>query len=108
MPLILSKMVPYDHASYCSAPPLRTSSHRLLPPRLSRAQEAQRPRAPIREVKCEIRESEPDSSEYGIGASDVVDVKPDVKPEVTMDPCQLTVRVAAIAIRPAPSATLSP
>ena len=87
---------------------LRTSSHLLLPPRLSRAQEAQRPRAAIREVKREVRESEPNSSEYGIATSDVVDVKPDVKPEVAMDPRQLTVRVAAIAIRPAPSAASSP
>ena len=96
-----SKMVTFDHEAYCSAPPLRTSSHLLLPPRITRAQEARRPRAPVQEVKREIRESEPNSSEYGIGASDVIDVKPDVK-DIVMDPRQLTVRVAAVAIRPAP------
>ena len=110
MPLIMSKMASADHAheSYCSAPPLRTSSHLLLPPRISRAQEARRPHAPIREVKREVDESEPDSAEYGIGASDVIDVKPDVKPKIAMDHRQLTVRVAAIAIRPATSPASSP
>ena len=103
-----SKMVVFDHEAFCSAPPLRTSSHLLLPPRISRAQEARRPRAPIREVKREVRESEPNSSEYAIGASDVVDVKPDVKPDVTVDPRQLSFRVAAVTIRPASSAALSP
>ena len=103
-----SKMVTFDHEAYCSAPPLRTSSHLLLPPRITRAHEARRPRAPVREVKREVRESEPNSSEYGIGSSDVIDVKPDVKPEVALDPRQLTVRVAAVAIRPAPSAASSP
>ena len=90
-----SKMVLVDHASYCSAPPLRTSSHLLLPPRVSRAQEARRPRAPIRETKREVRESEPDSSEFAIGQGDEVDIKPDIKPDirpgVTLDPRQLTV-----------------
>ena len=65
-------------------------------------------RAPIREVKREVRKSEPDSKEYGIGAEDVIHVKPEIKPEVALDPRQLTVRIAAIAIRPAPSAASSP
>ena len=108
MPLKLSNMASVDHTSYCSAPPLRTSSHLLLPPRISRAQEACRPRPPIREVKREVRESEPDSNKYGIGAEDAIDVKPELKPEVVLDPRQLTVRIAAIAIRPAPSAASSP
>ena len=55
-----------------------------------------------------MRESEPDSGEYEIGASDAVDVKPEIKPEVALDPRQLSVRVAAIAIRPAESAASSP
>ena len=55
-----------------------------------------------------MRKSEPDSKEYGIGAEDVIHVKPEIKPEVALDPRQLTVRIAAIAIRPAPSAASSP
>ena len=97
-----------DAGSYCSAPPLATSSRLLLPPRISRAQEARRPRTPLREVKREVRESEPDSTEYAIGADDVVNVKPDIGPVVERDPRQLTARVAAIAIRQAPSAASSP
>ena len=93
-----------DHGSYCSAPPLKTSSHLLLPPRPSRAQEARRPRAPLREIKREVRESEPDSSKYAIDEQDAVDVKPDIGPVVERDPRQLTARVAAIAIWQAPSA----
>ena len=108
---LISKMVPYDHASYCSVPPLRTSSHLLLPPRLSRAQQAQRPRAPIRETKREVRESEPDSSKFAISPAKEADIKPDIKldigPEVTADPHQLTIRVAAIAIRPAGASAAS-
>ena len=89
-----------DAASYCSAPPLATSSCLLLPPCLTRAQEARRPRAPLRDVKREVRESEPDSAECMVNAADEeVDVKPDVKPKVAQDPRQLTARVAAITIR---------
>ena len=107
MPPIKGKVALVDHASYCSAPPLRTSSHLLIPPRISRVKEARRPRAPIREVKREVRESEPDSSEYGIDQTDAIDIKPEAKPEVALDPRQLTVRVAAIAIRPAGTSAAS-
>ena len=109
MPRLIGKVALVDHAheSYCSAPPLRTSSHLLLPPRISCAQEARRPRAPIREVKREVRESEPDSSEYGIDQADAIDVKPEIKPEVALDPRQLTIRVAAIAIWPAGASAAS-
>ena len=58
-------------------------------------------------VKQEVRESE-DSAEYEIGAGYTIDVKPDIKPDIALDPRQLTVRVAAIAIRPATSAASSP
>ena len=107
MPRNLSTVL-VDAGSYCSAPPLATSSRLLLPPRISRAQEARRPRAPLWEVKREVRESEPDSTEYAIGADDVVYVKPDIGPVVERDPRQLTARVAAIAIQEAPSAASSP
>ena len=93
-----------DAASYCSAPPLETYSCLFLPPRLTRAQEARRPRAPLRVVKREVRESELDSVEYTVDAADEVDVKPDIGPEIKRDPRQLMARVAAIAIRRPPSA----
>ena len=44
-----------DRESYCSAPPLSTSS--LRPPRLSREAEARSPRAPIVETKREVMSS---------------------------------------------------
>ena len=66
--------------------------------------EARRPRAPLREVKREVRESEPDSARYAV---DEVDVKPDIRPKIERDPRQLTSRVAAIAIRQPPSAASS-
>ena len=101
MPRNLSKgVVLVDAASYCSAPPLATSSRLLLlPPRLMRAQEARRPHAPLRVVKREVRESEPDSVEYAVDVTDEVDVKPDIGPTVECDPRQLTACVAAISIR---------
>ena len=98
MPQFLSAMASIDHDSFCSAPPL------ILPPRASRAQETRRPRNPIWEGKREARESE-----YGISQADAIDVKPEVeaKQELALDPRQLTVRVAAVAIRPAGALTAS-
>ena len=90
--------------AYCSAPPL-TSSFR--PPRLSRAEEARRPRAPLRVVKREVRESEPDSVEFAVDVNDEVDVKPDIRVKIERDPRHLTARVAAITIRQPPSSASS-
>ena len=76
--------------AYCSAPPLTSS---LLPPRLSRAEEARRPSAPLRPVKQEVHESEADSVEFVVDEEDEQPVK------VEPDPRQLIVGIAAIAIR---------
>ena len=96
-----------DAASYCSAPPLETYSRLFLPPRLTRAQEARRPRAPLREVKREVRKSKLDSAEYAVDASDEADIKLNIRPVIMSDPRQLTARIAAIAIRQPPSAASS-
>ena len=105
MPRNLSKRLALvDATSYCSAPPLATSSHLLLSPRLTRAKEARRKRAPLREVKREVWESEADLAEYAVDASDESDIKPDIKPVIERNPRQLTACVAAIAIRRLPSA----
>ena len=59
--------------AYCSAPPL-TSFFR--PTRLSRAEEARRPRAPLQQPsKQEVRESEADSIELVIDEEIVWPVK---------------------------------
>ena len=89
MPANISKWVVLrDSSSYCSAPPLTTSSHILRPPRLACADEARRPRAPLRAVKAKVWESEVESVEF------VVDEEEDVKPEVAVkiepDPRQIT------------------
>ena len=81
MPATLSKQIVLRDSSYCSAPPLTTSSLVLLPPRLSRAEEARRPRAPLRAIKAEVRESEPESVEFVI---DEEDNKRPVKQEVAI------------------------
>ena len=98
MPTNLGKrVVLLDSSSHCSAPPLATSSRLLLPPRPTRAKEARRPRAPLRVVKAEVRESEVDSVEFVVNDEEFPDVKPEVK--VELDPGQITARVAAINIR---------
>ena len=86
--------------AYCSAPPLTSS---LRPPRLSRAEEAPRP-----------RESEADSVEFVVDEEIEwpVQCEQPVKCErpykIKLDPRQLTARIAAIAIRqPASSASTS-
>ena len=95
MPLNLGKRVVHlDSSGYCSAPPLTTSSRVLLPPRPTRAEEARRPRAPLRAVKAEVRESE---VEFVVDDEEFEDIKPDVK--VKLDPRQIVARVTAIAIR---------
>ena len=87
--------------SYCSAPPLTSS---LRPPRLSRAEEARRPLAPLREVKAEVFESE-ESVEFIVDEEDLerpVKLEQPVKCErpfiIEPDPRQITARIAAIAI----------
>ena len=101
MPLTPSKRVVFvDHSSYCSAPPL-TSSRVILPPRLTHAEEARRPRAPFRAVKAKVRESETDSMEF---VFEVIEEKVDVKPIIEPDPRHLSARVAAISIRQPESA----
>ena len=80
--------------AYCSAPPL--SSISLRPPRLSRDQEAQRPRAPLVNIKREVCESSIESVEFVVN-NDPEDVKP-IK--IEFDPRQIRAGVAALAIRP--------
>ena len=92
-----------DRDTFCSAPPLSTSS--LCPPRLTRETEARRPRAPIFEVKREVTSSI-ESAEFV--QDEDFDVKPPVK--VELDPRQLRAGIAALAIdhRPAsPSSSTS-
>ena len=83
--------------SNCSAPPIASS---LRPPRLSRAEEALRPRAPLIVVKAEVRDSETSSVEFVVDEEDCerpikverpIKIKPDLR--------QLTACIAAIAIR---------
>ena len=57
-------------------------------------------------VQREVRESEPDSVESTVDATDKVDVKPDIEAMIARDP-QLTAHVAAIAIQQPPSAASS-
>ena len=107
MPLNSGKQV-ILRDSYCSAPPLTTTPRLLLPPRLpSRAEEARRPRAPLaRPIKREVRESETESVEFVVDDEDVdLVVKQEVK--IKPDPRQLSVRIAAIAIRPASTTSTS-
>ena len=112
MPLS-SKLVLRD--AYCSAPPLTSS---LRPPRLSRAKEARRPRAPFRPVKQEVNESE-DSVEFVVDKDEWPvkcewpvkrerPVDPDRPVTVEQDPRQIVLGIAPIAIRqPASSASTS-
>ena len=91
MPANLGKqLVALDSSSYCSAPPLTCSSRILLPPRLTRAEEARRPRAPLRAVKAKVRESEVESVKFIVDDEDYVDVEPDVAVKVEQDPRQIT------------------
>ena len=84
-----------DHDAYCSAPPFVT------PPRPSRAQEGQRPRAPIEMDGRGGSEAEDDAwraammcEVYGSAA---LDVKPDIKPDLPI------VQSAAVSTSPATS-----
>ena len=98
MPAKLSKwIVLRDSSSYCSAPPLTTSSHILLPPRLTRAEEARRPRALLRAIKAEVRESEKVSVQFVVDEDD--DKKTEIQIKIEPDPRQLVARVATITIR---------
>ena len=108
MPLSTSKRVLADFNAYCSAPPLKTSSRLLLPPRPTRAEQARRPCASLRAVKAEFRESEVDSMEFVIDDEDADD-KPEVGSiKIEPDPRQLIARVAAIETRqPASTASTS-
>ena len=98
------RVVLVDASSYCSAPPLATSSRILLPPRPTRAEEARRPRTPLRAVKAEVRESETDSVEFVFEDEEEEKPEGDVKPRIELDPRQLSARVAAISIRQPESA----
>ena len=88
--------------AYCSAPPLSTSTLRL--PRISRAQEARRPREPLIVVKREVAESSIESVEFVVDddVKGFEDVKPSVKVEI--DPRQLRAGIASLSIRPPQSA----
>ena len=99
MPLNPSKrVILVDASSYCSAPPLATSSRILLPPRPTRAEEARRPHAPLRAVKAEVRESEAESVEFVFEDEEEEKAEAeDVKPKIELDPRQLSARVAAIS-----------
>ena len=95
MPLSSRKVVLRD--SYCSAPPITLS---LCPPRLSRAEEALGPRAPLIIVKAEVRESETLSVEFVVDEEDFEQpVKVERLLKIEPDLRQLTARIAAIAIR---------
>ena len=100
MPLNISKVVLKDFDSYCSAPPLTTTSRLLLQTCPKRAEEARCQSAPLRVVEAEVTESSVEGSiDFAIDAEDI---KPDVKIEA--DPSQWITRVAAISIRQASSA----
>ena len=75
--------------AYCSAPPIPTISMR--PPRLTRDQEARRPRAPLVAIKREVH------VEFVID-NDLEDMKPPIK--IEFDPRQIRAGVAALSIRP--------
>ena len=85
--------------AYCSAPPIKTTS--LRPPRHSCDEEARLPRAPLRPIKREVRESEVDSVKFIVNERDLVDVKPAAKP-FKVEP-ELRVGLVAISLRPPPS-----
>ena len=82
--------------AYCSAPSIATS---FRPPRLSREEEAVRPRAPLRPVKREVRESEADSAEYIVDEEDERPIKIEWPIKVEADPRQIRFGLAAICIR---------
>ena len=108
MPAKLSKRIVLRDF-YCLAPPLTTSPHVLLPPRLSRAEEARGPHAPLRPVKREIRESESESVEFVVDEEEVErPIKVERQVKIEPDPRQLSVRIAAIAIRPKSTASTVP
>ena len=96
--------------AYCSVPPIESS---FRPPPLSRETEAVRPRAPLRQIKREVRESEASSVEFVLDEADNADVKVQaVKVEapikVEKDPRQLCVRLAAVSLRqPVPASSNS-
>ena len=100
MPLT-SKLVLRD--AYCSALPLTLS---LRPPRISSAEEALRPRAPLRPVKQEVRESEADSVEFIVDEDIERPIKLERPFKIEPDPRQITSGIAAITIRQ-PSASTS-
>ena len=87
------------------------SSPSLRPPRLARETEAVRPRAPLPQFGvCKAEVSSIELVEFVAEAfNEFEDVKPDVK--VALDPRQsgdqLKLRIAALAIRPAPSSDSS-
>ena len=90
--------------AYYSAPPLSAST--LRPPRLSRAQEERRVRAPLVIIKREVAESSIESVEFFVDEDDE-DLK-DVKPvKIEADPRQLRAGVAALAIWPQESGSSS-
>ena len=74
----------------------------LRPPRLTHEKEASRPRAPI-DIKCKAEISSIESVEFV--ADEDLEVKPVVKIEI--DPRQLRVGFAALALRPPPSTASS-
>ena len=84
--------------AYCSPPPISTS---FRPPRLSRAEEAVRPRSPLRPCKREVRESEAESieAEFIVDEQDEIAVKVERPVKVEPDPRQIVVGIAAISIR---------
>ena len=84
--------------AYCSAPPIPTIS--IRPPRLTRDQEARRPRAPLVTIKREVTESSIESVEFVVD-NDIKDEKPPIK--VECDPRQVRAGVAALSIRQAQS-----
>ena len=102
MPMFLGKLILRD--AYCSAPPINTS---FCPPRLSRKEEAVRPRASLRPVKREVRESEADSAEFVFDKEDERPIKVEPPVKVERDPRQLCVGLAAISIRQPASAASS-
>ena len=106
MPLLSSKRLVLRD-SYYSAPPLTTSSHILLSPRLSCAEEAGRPRASLQPIKVEVRES--DSVKFIVDKEDIErPVKLEWPVKIEPDPCQLTARVAILRRGPGPERTQLP
>ena len=91
-----AKMGGADHDAYCSAPPFVTT------PRPSRAQEAQRPRAPLWVDKPRASEAE-DNMRCEVDVFDILDIKPDIKPDL-----DILTTAAAVARPEATSAASSP